>query len=257
MREITREFLHVEYSVNSRSFGDIAKELGTYTNKVVRAAKKHGIEIRDRSAAQKAAIENGRHEHPTKGKKRDIAVKEKISNSVYSFWEGMDEEQKNQRAAKAKENWDNLPAEKKQEFHRLSGEAIRKASKEGSKLEKFIFSFLTSNGYRVEYHKEHLLLNERLHVDLFMPENSMAIEIDGPSHFKPIWGQEAFERTQKSDRQKSGLILNSGMILVRIKNTKGISEKYKRDISSKLLQVIQKIEKNFPSKNNRYIEIGE
>ena len=59
-----------KYSVKNRSFSDIAKELGTYTNKVVRAARKHGIDIRDRSEAQKAALKNGRHKHPTKGKKR-------------------------------------------------------------------------------------------------------------------------------------------------------------------------------------------
>ena len=150
-----------------------------------------------------------------------------------------------------------MPDEKKQEFQRLSSQAIRKASKEGSKLEKFLFELLTQHGYRVEYHKEHLLLNEKLHIDLFLPDSSVAIEIDGPSHFEPIWGQEALERTQRSDKQKSGLILNSGMVLVRIKNTKGISERFKRDIKSTLLSEIEKIDRKFPSRNNRYIQIGE
>tara|TARA_Y100000401_G_C8310331_1_gene219365 strand:+ start:486 stop:1259 length:774 start_codon:yes stop_codon:yes gene_type:complete len=257
MKEITKEFLVSEYSVKNRSFGDIAKELGTYTNKVVRAARKHGIEIRNRSQAQKQALKNGRHKHPTKGKKRTKKVKEKISDTVYSFWENIDEEDREKRAIKAKENWDKMPDEKKQEFQRLSSQAIRKASKEGSKLEKFLFELLTQHGYRVEYHKEHLLLNEKLHIDLFLPDSSVAIEIDGPSHFEPIWGQEALERTQRSDKQKSGLILNSGMVLVRIKNTKGISERFKRDIKSTLLSEIEKIDRKFPSRNNRYIQIGE
>ena len=257
MKEITKEFLISEYSVKNRSFGDIAKELGTYTNKVVRAARKHGIEIRDRSQAQKAALKNGRHNHPTKGKKRKQDVREKISNTVYSFWQDIDEQDREKRALKAKENWDKMPDEKKAEFQRLSSQAIRKASKEGSKLEKFLFQLLTESGHRVEYHKEHLLLNEKLHIDLFLPDSSIAIEIDGPSHFEPIWGQEALERTQRSDRQRSGLILNSGLVLVRIKNTKGISERFKRDVKSKLLSDIDKIDGTFPSKNNRYIEIGE
>jgi very-short-patch-repair endonuclease len=257
MKEITKEFLISEYSVKNRSFADIANQLGTYTNKVVRAARKHGIDIRDRSQAQKAALKNGRHKHPTKGKKRSQEVKEKISNTVYDFWENIDEQNREKRAIKAKENWDKMPEEKKVEFQRLSSQAIRKASKEGSKLEKFLFGFLTEKGYRVEYHKEHLLLNEKLHIDLFLPESSIAIEIDGPSHFEPIWGQEALERTQKSDRQKSGLILNSGLVLVRIKNTKGISERFKRDIKSKLLFEIENILDKFPSRNKRYIEIGE
>ena len=257
MKEITKEFLVKEYSVKNRSFGEIAKELGTYTNKVVRAARKYGIDIRDRSEAQKAALKNGRHKHPTKGKKRSQEVKEKISDTVYSFWENIDDDNRQERSLKAKQNWDKMPDEKKAEFQRLSSQAIRKASKEGSKLEKFLFELLTRQGYRVEYHKEHLLLNEKLHIDLFLPESSIAIEIDGPSHFEPIWGQEALERTQKSDRQKSGLILNSGLVLVRIKNTKGISEKFKRDIKSKLLSEIERVTEKFPSRNKRYIEIGE
>ena len=38
--QITEEFLKEEYVKNKRSFSDIAKELGTYTNKVVREARK-------------------------------------------------------------------------------------------------------------------------------------------------------------------------------------------------------------------------
>jgi len=102
-----------------------------------------------------------------------------------------------------------------------------------------------------------MLLNERLEIDMFVPELSVAIEIDGPSHFLPVWGQEALERTQKSDRQKSGLILSSGLILIRIKHTKGLSEKCKRETLASLKDELDKLKKKFPSKNQRLILIGE
>ena len=255
--QITEEFLKEEYVKNKRSFSDIAKELGTYTNKVVREARKLGIKPRDKSEAQKVALKSGRHAHPTKGKKRTGKAKEKISNSVYDFWDNMPDDDRLQRAAVARANWENMSEEQKQNFHRLSGEAIRKASREGSKLEKFLLTALTEAGIKVEFHKEHLLLNENLHIDLFLPEINVAIEVDGPSHFEPIWGEEALERTQKSDRQKNGLILNSGFVLIRVKQKKTISEKYKRDLSTSLICKLREISDKYPSRENRYIEIGE
>jgi len=92
---------------------------------------------------------------------------------------------------------------------------------------------------------------------MFVPELSVAIEIDGPSHFLPVWGQEALEKTQKSDRQKSGLVLSSGLILIRIKHTKGLSEKYKRETLVSLKNELDKLKRKFPSKNERLILIGE
>tara|TARA_Y100000361_G_C10954852_1_gene235699 strand:- start:254 stop:562 length:309 start_codon:yes stop_codon:yes gene_type:complete len=102
-----------------------------------------------------------------------------------------------------------------------------------------------------------MLLNERLEIDIFLPELSVAIEVDGPSHFYPVWGQESFEKTQRSDNQKSGLILSSGLILIRIKHTKGLSEKYKREIVVSLNEELEKLKRKFPDKNNRLILIGE
>ena len=116
---------------------------------------------------------------------------------------------------------------------------------------------MTIEGYRVEFHKEHMLVNERLEIDLFIPELSVAIEGDGPSHFEPVWGEEALEKTQSSDRQKSGLILSMGLVLIRIKHTKGLSEKYKRETLADLKNELEKIKRRIPKKHERFIEIGE
>ena len=102
-----------------------------------------------------------------------------------------------------------------------------------------------------------MLLNERLHIDLFLPEISTAIEVDGPPHFEPVWGEEALSRTQRSDQQKTGLLLSSGFVLIRVKQIKGLSEKYKRETLSKIRNELTKIENKYPSRENRYIEIGD
>ena len=257
MASLSKEFLFQEYVKNKRSFHSIAKELGTYPNKIRRAAISMGIKPRDKAKAQKNALASGRHKHPTKGKGHAETTKEKISHTTYKYWEDMDDKERDKRSDIGKQHWDSLSEEKKRDIHRLSGDAIRKASKEGSKLEKHLFASLTERGFVVSFHKEHMLLNERLHIDLFLPEMATAIEVDGPSHFEPVWGDEALSRNQKSDQKKTGLLLSNGFVLIRIKQKKALSEKYKREIVASLVKELDRIKKKYPSRENRHIEIGD
>jgi hypothetical protein len=49
--------------------------------------------------------------------------------------------------------------------------------------------------------------------------------------------------------------LEQGLVLIRIKQTKRISNRYMRTVLNELLEVIDRIEKKFPEENKRYIEI--
>ena len=81
------------------------------------------------------------------------------------------------------------------------------------------------------------------------------IEVDGPSHFEPVWGEENLKKNQRSELEKTGLVLEQGLVLIRIKQTKRISDRYLRSVIEKLLEVINSIEEKFPKENKRYIEI--
>ncbi len=105
---INEDYVVKQYE-NNHSTYSIAKELGTYPKKIERILKKKGVERRTRSEAQKAAIETGRTEHPTKGRKRTEEEKVKISEGVYKNWKEMPEQQKEEISKKAKERWDDIP----------------------------------------------------------------------------------------------------------------------------------------------------
>ena len=255
MESLNREYFVREYVINKRSFASIAEDFGTYPNKIRRAAISVGIEPRSKSEAQSCALSSGRHKHPTKGRKHSQETREKISNSVYDNWQSMDSKEKARRSEMSRKQWENMTEEQKAELQKLSSEAIRKASREGSKLEKYILENLILEGYRVDFHKKHMLLNERLEIDLFLPELSVAIEVDGPSHFKPVWGEKNLERNKRSDRQKTGLILGQGFVLIRIKQDKRISQRYFRKILDSLVVELEKIKESFPQENKRYIEL--
>ncbi len=250
-------FIDQLYSKYHLSYPEIAKIAGTYPNKIRRLATRSGIQSRDKSQAQKIALDTGRHSHPTKGKKHSEKSKLRISEAMATSWGNISDTERERRSQMAKDQWESMSIEEQEEFRRLASNAVREAAKNGSKLEHYLMTELIGLGYRVEFHKEHMVKNDRLQVDLFLPKLNTAIEVDGPSHFKPIWGDEVLKRNLKADAQKDGLLLGMGMCVVRIRQTKGLSEKYKRDLLNSLVVVVAEIEKKFPDRSKRHILLGE
>jgi|LakMenE01Jun11ns_1017448.scaffolds.fasta_scaffold9759949_1 very-short-patch-repair endonuclease len=252
-----KELLSKEYEINNKSFQDIAKQAGTYANKIRRDAIKFKINIRDKSEAQKNALKTGKASHPTEGKKRPESVKSKIGLSVMNSWENLDQITIQQRKEKARQNWENLPEDTKENILREANAAVREASKNGSKLEKFLLNKLLEDGFKVDFHKEQSLLNTKLQIDLFLPTLNIAIEVDGPSHFKPVWGNDNLKRNKGYDNKKTGLILGKGLVLIRIKQTKDFSKARAQTIYNDLKNHIKSISEKFPDQDNRNITIGD
>jgi len=250
-----KKFLVREYIDNQKSFSAIAKQVGTYANKIRRDAKRLGVVSRDRSQAAKIALEFGRSIHPTKNKKMTNEVKNKISESQGKVWDSLSEEGREKRSEIGRRSWENKTEKEKRYTIQKGADAIREAARTGSRLEKFLLYELTKKKFEVQFHKEHLLKNQKLQIDLFIPKLRVAIEIDGPSHFKPVWGEENLERNKRSDRQKTGLILGQGFVLIRIKQDKRISQRYFRGVVDSLVVELEKIKKSFPQESKRYIEL--
>jgi len=251
-----KKWCNDQYWSLERSVGDIAKELDTYPNKVRRALKSHGIKLRDKGSAQSVALKKGRSRHPTKDKGHSEETKIKISESVAQSWENLSDEQLEARRETAREQWRNMTEEERQKLRDLAAPGIRKASKEGSKLEKHIRELLTKNGYVIEYHKKGIIPNANLEIDIYLPEISVAIEIDGPSHFFPIWGEQALRKTIKSDNEKNGLLRYHGITVLRVsQKRKTLSKKSMRDVWSAIEKEIKAIKIKRPEKNKRFKEI--
>jgi len=123
-------------------------------------------------------------------------------------------------------------------------------------MEKFLLEELTDRGYRVEFHKKNLIPNENLEIDLYIPSLKTIIEIDGPSHFLPIWGEEKLQKQIKADDQKTGLILSKGFAIIRVKNMLDfVSLASKEKMVVSVTEQLQNIDKKFPAKSKRFIEI--
>lgn len=241
------------YTQQNISFRDIAIKYNTYANKVLRDAKRLGIKIKNKSEAQKNALKTGKHKHPTKGRQRTEKEKNNIGLAVMKNWEQLDENELQQKKLKYKDLWNQKSEDEKANMLHKANLAVRQSSKIGSKLEHFILNFLVENGYKTEFHKEQLLANTKLQIDIFLPTMNLAIEIDGPSHFEPVWGEDALAKNITYDKKKAGLLIGKGYKLIRIKQTKDYSKARARIICGKLLNILKSLKHNTSS----IIEIGD
>lgn len=233
----------------------IAEHLNTYSTKILRALTYLGVEKRDYSEAQLQALKKGRSKHPTKGKKLKDSHKAKIGIGRAKTWSNMSDEEKERISNLSKERWKNMTQAEKDNLSKLALEAVRVASKEGSKTEKHLRNALEEKGWKVEFHK-HLSAQSKLEVDLFLPEFKIVIEIDGPGHFLPIWGEDKLKKQQKADIIKQGLLLNYDYALLRVRQVdKSISLTRMNSLIAIVIEEVEKIRESFPEKGQRLIEI--
>jgi very-short-patch-repair endonuclease len=248
MMERSREYYDIEYDQNKRSLHDIAEEWDTYPNKIRRELIKLGFRIRDKSEAQSEALRCGRHKHPTKGTERSEETKLKISSAISNIWTTLTEGQRESRISAGKAQWGGMSDASKSEFKQKGYEAVRKAIKEGSKLEIFLMESLENMGYTVEFHRDGLIPDERLQIDLFVPELKLAIEIDGPSHFDPIWGAINLQKNKEADNRKNDLLIKYGYTVIRVKNTaKTLSQNNQRNYMEQIVELIENLNSNLPT----------
>jgi len=243
------------YQKEQWSTYEIAEKLGTYPNKIRRILKKHGVDIRSRSNAQKNALKKGRATHPTEGTEMSDSTKLKISESQGRVWDSLNEEEKEYRSEIGRKAWDQKTDKEKALLIAEAQKAVRESGRLGSKMEHFLLNELTQEKIRVEFHKDHWLQNQNLQVDLYLPEYRAAIEVDGPSHFKPVWGEENLEKNIKADQQKTGLILAGGLVMIRIRQDQSLTQRYMRNTLVTLLELLKEIKENYPKEHKRYFEI--
>lgn len=241
---ITREQLVELYVQQIKSTHVIAKEFNTYPNAVRRLLNKYGIPLRDNSSAQKEALSSGRSKHPTFGLKTSEETKNRIGSSHLERYALSSEEDKKQRSLKSKVLWEKMDDDKRNLFLKKGTDAARLTTIIGSKLEKFLCAGLILAKYSVDFHKQFDLQ----HIDIFISQkigqsDGVAIEVNGPGHYKAIWGDKAFQRRANSDAKKTGLISSKNLVAIVVKNMSGKCSTAKmRNVLAEIINILKRID---------------
>ena len=235
-----RDYIIKAYTVEGKSTYQIAEALGVPPKRIQRALVSLGVPRRSYGEAQSNALKTGAAAHPTKGKTYDKDKRERMSDLMAKYWDSMSEEERERRSHIGKLKWEEKTDAEKEAMSSAAAEACRKAAKEGSKLEKYLKTALEEDGYPVEFHKTNLTSDERLEVDLYIPQLKLAIEIDGISHFEPVWGEERLRKHQSADTKKVAMLLSAGYNILRVKQvTKTLSDKKRRATRTAILEALK------------------
>lgn len=250
IEEVTKEWLEEQYQ--TKSYEQIAKELGTYQMKVVRIAKKFGIKSKSHSDAQSQYLIKTDN-HPTRGKQRSDETKRKISRNQTIANLMASDEQIQAKKQRARDRWNQKTDQEKKEMCQKAVKGSHRAAKEGSRLEKFLIKQLTLAGYKAEQHREEVLPSGRMHLDIFIPSLNTVIEINGIAHYRPVWGEEVLQRTRASDKEKQGLLLVAGFAFIEIVDMSDrISFAQMQDIWDQLKTILLKISSTHLKYHERY-----
>jgi len=206
----------------------LAKEAGVHTNQLRRAMIKAGIEIKSRSESMRDSFAAGHSE--VKG---GFTLSEEHKDSISKANKG--------RAAGLRNTTNNVFMDKnnKDWIHGRSAKENSKASKKGSKFEKVIVDKLIELGYNVG---NQVRLND-YKIDIFIAAYNLAIEIDGISHRKPVFGAGKLQETRDRDKAKDDAMKQRGMSIVRIMNDqKGVSRYNTNLVIKFILETIKMLE---------------
>lgn len=214
---------------------EICVEFHTYPNKIRRLLKSLGVKLRDHSDAQKAALNTGRSTNPMEGKHWSEEDKQRIAEQQTKYWRELSEAEREKISKERREQWDAMTEAEQRAFIKAGHKACNRAGRNGSEMERYLRDELESEGYHVVYHKKSELLSEKLEIDLLLPELKVAIEVQGPTHFIPLFGQERLETQLEIDSRKLGLLLHGGYTVVRVnchfkKNSPSRKNQARRDL---------------------------
>ncbi|MHA2063107.1 MAG: DUF559 domain-containing protein [Candidatus Thorarchaeota archaeon] len=243
MAEINEQDVRRLYLNEGLSMRKVAQTIGAPLATLSRFMKKHGITARDKGQAQKNYLKN--NDHQMKGRKHTTETKKQISASLGDFWEGLTDDEREKVKRKIGSAWKRKWESMSEQERKLMMEGLSSKAKEsqgqGSRLERFIAEELRKRGYFVEERSTNYTAGKDFEVDLALPTERVAIEVDGPTHFLPIYGEEHLEHQQERDARKDDMINGIGYSVLRVRDNNGPLSQLRID---KIEQAIEEIKED-------------
>lgn len=217
----TYDNLYELYVNQGLSTGAIAKMYpGTFANTIRRALKRHGIDTRNKSEAQKNYLED--NDHPMLGRERTDDERRRISAGIQNHWDGLSEEEDQQKreemAERARVKWEWMSDDEKSEMIKSMHKANREKAGLGSKNENAVANLIRDNGFTVYQRTTEYSPRRAFEIDIAIPAERIAIEWDGAAHYEPIYGDAALKKTIEKDKRKNSALVDHGWKVIRCRD---------------------------------------
>ena len=230
------------YQDEGLSMRQVAEKLNVPLASLSRFMKRHGIVSRDKTQAQKNYLRD--HTHQMQGKRHSTETKKKISKGLGEFWDKLPEEDKEELKRKIGGAWKRKWEQMSDTDRRMMMEGLSNRAKEtqgiGSRLERFIAEELKKRGYVIEDRTTNYTKGKEFEIDIALPKERIAIEVDGPTHFIPVYGEERLKEQQSRDARKDELINSTGYSMLRIRDNNGPLSQIRIDRIEEAIKEIRK-----------------
>lgn len=253
--KLTVGFLMREYVKNEKSTVAIAKMVGAYPEQVRRALKKYNIPVRSRSKASRNFYDKG-GENARKGYQFTEEEKERAAITAKEYWLSDESKAAREKISKAsKKYWQTVSKADKRKIVERLHQACREASKEGSRAQLTIAALLAE---KYDYYVETGVVNIAgigdFEVDIALPHQGIAIEVDGITHFEQVYSDDRYERAQRADKEKNDILKGIGWSVVRIRL---VCERFSKGSCLMVTEKLHKMiaGKNFKKKQVNYVEM--
>ena len=240
MADINEQDVRRLYQDEGLSMRKVAAELKVPLATLSRFMKKHGITARNKAQAQKNFLKDS--DHQMKGRKHTDETKKKISKGLGKFWDSLSDDERQALKKEIGSAWKRKWAAMSDNERKTMMEGLAAKAKEaaggGSRLERYIAEELRKRGYVVEERSTNYTAGKSFEVDIALPTQRIAIEVDGPTHFLEIYGKEHLEQQQERDARKDDLVMSGGYSMLRIRDNNGPLSQLRID---KIEQAIKEI----------------
>lgn len=194
------------------------------------------IKVRSKSEAQKLYAE--KHGHQRVGTTHTEDSKIAISDTMRDFFDSPDGDEARKKMSEARKlEWEKMtPSEKANSVNQLkiaNREALK--SGDGSKFENFIAEGLSHSGFNIEQRTDAYTPGNHFHVDIAIKDKALVIEIDGPTHWKDIYGQAKLDMVERQDAEKDAMLHGVGFDVLRVQDDSGNVSR------ARLMRVLDKV----------------
>lgn len=241
MADINEQEIIRLYIDEGLSMRKVAAVVGAPLATLSRFMKKHGIITRSKAQAQKNYLKE--NDHQMQGRKHTDETKKKISLGLGEFWDGLSDDERDEVKRKIgsawKRKWEAMSEQDRQIMMEGLSSKAKQAQGKGSRLERFIAEELRNRGYHVEERSTNYTAGKDFEVDLALPNEMIAIEVDGPTHFLPIYTNEHLEQQQARDARKDDMINAIGYSVLRVRDNNGPLSQLRIDRIEQAIKEIQ------------------